>query len=95
MTDLGLAPCLDLLVVDVEGMEDEVFAGFSLEKWKPKAIIVELADLHPDLKTTRRADHNIGRRIKDAGYDIIYKDHINTFFVQTGLWERRLESAEF
>jgi FkbM family methyltransferase len=32
----------ELLVVDVEGMEWEVFRNFDIKKWKPKAILVEL-----------------------------------------------------
>ena len=36
----------DLLVVDVEGKEDEVFYSFNFKEWKPKMIIVELVDDH-------------------------------------------------
>ena len=36
----------EVLVVDVEGMEWEVFRGFDIEKWRPQAILVES---HQDL----------------------------------------------
>lgn len=32
---------LDLLTIDVEGYENEVLAGFSIERWRPTYIIVE------------------------------------------------------
>jgi len=34
-------PRLDLLTVDVENWEREVMAGFSVERWKPKVIVLE------------------------------------------------------
>ncbi len=52
----------DLLSVDVEGYESEVFGGFDLERWMPGLMIVELADLHPDLTTTRAKDAELSRR---------------------------------
>ena len=36
----------DVLVVDVEGKEPEVFETFELDEWKPKMLIVELEDEH-------------------------------------------------
>ncbi len=75
-------PCeFDLLVIDVEGHEQEVFAGFDLDSWRPQMMIVELADIHPDLDTTRSSDAALRGTIQDAGYDIVYKDFVNTIFV--------------
>lgn len=34
-------PRLDYLTMDVEGYEDEVFQGFTIERWKPKVIVAE------------------------------------------------------
>jgi len=34
-------PRLDFLTVDVEGWEDEVMAGFTVERWKPEIIVLE------------------------------------------------------
>jgi hypothetical protein len=42
-------PCgFELLVADVEGREPEVFAEFDLARWKPKILIVQLQDYHPE-----------------------------------------------
>jgi len=82
LAERGIEPGFDVIVVDVEGFEAEVFAGFSIERWRPRMLIVELADTHPDLVTTRGSDAVLSRSITSAGYDIVYKDSINTMFVR-------------
>ncbi len=80
LTDQNVAPGFDVMVVDTEGYESEVMAGFALEQWRPKLMIIELADFHPDIRHRRDEDRAIGDRILGAGYGIIYKDAINTVF---------------
>lgn len=72
---------IDVLIVDVEGFEGEVFAGFSLDRWRPTMLIAELTDTHPDLDVTRSQDARLIRDIIATGYSIVYKDAINTVFV--------------
>src|ERR1700730_3391604 len=38
----------EVLVIDVEGGEESVFNSFDLADWRPKMLIVELVDEHPD-----------------------------------------------
>jgi FkbM family methyltransferase len=76
-----VCPGFELLVVDVEGFEADVFAAFDLARWRPLMMIVELADTHPDLQNTAAADAQLSRSIEANGYRIVYKDHINTVFV--------------
>lgn len=74
----------DLLVVDVEGDEVDVFNSFSLNYWKPRMLIVELEDLYPIFKnyTKHREQHgNLRARIQDSGYSTVYRNCINTVFV--------------
>lgn len=78
----GVNPNFEVLIVDVEGQESEVFAGFDLAYWKPKMMIVELVDTHPDLKSTRGEDARLSRKIIDCGYGIVFKDSINTIFIE-------------
>jgi hypothetical protein len=61
----------DLLVIDVEGAERQVFASFDLEKWMPKTLLVELEDEHPDFLDNQRVVRDAGMirsRIEAAGY---------------------------
>ena len=79
--EAGAPVGLDLLVVDVEGGESAVFEGFDLDRWRPKMMIVELSDAHPDLTTTRASDARLCQSIVESGYRILYKDMVNTIFV--------------
>jgi FkbM family methyltransferase len=84
LTSISASLGFDLLVVDVEGLEEKVFLGFSLKKWKPKMIIVELNDYHdsfsghPNLQDSSR---RVRKLIIDHGYMQTYCDEINTIFV--------------
>ena len=75
----------DVLVVDDEGKEAEVFETFELDDWKPKMLIVELEDEHPSFqKYEDLVDRikNLREYILNKGYVEIFKDHINTVFVR-------------
>ena len=76
---------IDVLIVDVEGAEASVFAGFSVERWAPRMIIVELCHTHPDLHVTAASDADLQRSIEAAGYAVVYKDAINTVLVSNHL----------
>lgn len=80
----------EVLVVDVEGFESAVFGGFTLDRWQPQMLIVELADLHPDLQLMSSQDAELGDSILSHGYRIVYKDHINTVYVRQDLWNERV-----
>lgn len=74
----------ELLVVDTEGYEREVFNGFSLIEYRPKMIIVELCDMHnsfnayADLQQNAKETRN---HIEENNYIPVYIDAINTVFV--------------
>jgi FkbM family methyltransferase len=87
LIDEGFAPGFDLLVVDVEGREQAVFSAFDLDEWRPKMLIVELGDIHPDLTTSRTSDYRLGRSLTASGYDVIYKDSINTVLARRDIAE--------
>lgn len=82
-----IPPKFDLLVVDVEGMEASVFAGFDISRWQPKMLIVELCDNHPDLHGTAKTDRSLYISILESGYRAVYKDSINTVFVSAEAWD--------
>jgi FkbM family methyltransferase len=88
LEESGFAPNFDVLIVDVEGFEDGVFAGFEINHWKPKLILVELLDTHPDVRATSRSDALLGAAICEAGYRIVFKDSINTMFARNEVWAR-------
>lgn len=77
----------DVLVIDVEGHELSVLKGFSLEIYRPKMIIIEIEDEHPDMQHLEeypdllQRHKEIRSRIENVGYKIIYKDHINSIYI--------------
>lgn len=74
----------DLLVVDVEGYEFEVFKSFDLTHWKPRVMIVEIEDNHPSFQKFPgfvQECRALRDHIKNHGYEEYYVDEINTVFV--------------
>jgi len=83
LRDCKIPDGFELLVVDVEGGEPDVFAGFDLARWKPKMLIVELGDRHPDfmeIESIREPMAQLRRDILRVGYTEVYVDAINTVF---------------
>jgi len=73
----------DMLVVDVEGFEENVFSGFDLHAWQPKLVVVELCDVHPDFSENTalvESAKRVRQMILAAGYQEVYQDQINTVF---------------
>lgn len=84
MERLEVPKNFDLLVVDVEGKESEIFQTFELSEWKPKMIIVELEDEHPTFQKYPDFVEKVRQLrsyILDQGYTQIYKNKWNTVFV--------------
>lgn len=78
--DSLVAHQFDLLVIDVEEAEIEVLRGFTIEKYQPKMVIIELHEkqgTNPDQKgwQTPWVDNYM------KGYRKIYADSINTIYV--------------
>ena len=62
----------DVLVIDTEGTELDVLKGFSIDKWKPKMMIIELHEIDVIEVNKLMEKHN---------YKKIHEDSINTIFV--------------
>jgi FkbM family methyltransferase len=86
MTKAQTPKNFDLLVVDVEGSEPEVFRSFDLDVWQPRMMIVELEDEHQSFQTYIDIVNPIKElraKIVSSGYKELYKDQINTIFIRT------------
>lgn len=84
MNKLEVPNNFDLLVVDVEGKESEIFQTFDLLEWKPKMMIVELEDDHESFQIYPDYVENIRKLrtyIIDSGYEEVSKNRWNTVFV--------------
>ena len=81
----GVPPGFELLVVDVEGHEEQVFDSFDLAAWRPRALIVELGDL--ELATPAPSDPRwrVHQRLIEHAYHVVYQDNINTIYAAAGV----------
>jgi FkbM family methyltransferase len=80
----AVPPGFELLVVDVEGYEPAVFAGFDLARWRPTMLVVELCDGGSNMDGFPElvAEHTAVRAaLAAAGYDAIHVDPVNSVFV--------------
>jgi len=82
----------DLLVVDVEGNEENVFNEFDLEYWNPQMMIIELIDNHHSFQ--KYSDHvesnkNLRSKILSFDYIEVYRDEINTIFIKKDLYIKK------
>jgi hypothetical protein len=83
LDEAGLAPGFELLVVDVDGGEDAVFAGFDLARWQPRFLLVELIEDAPSFSGQRAligTARSVRAHIAHAGYSQIYRDPVNSLF---------------
>lgn len=72
-------PGFELLIIDVEGAELDVLAGFSVNRYRPKLVIIEAHERLRDKVLSKKAI-GINRYFKRAGYSKIYSDHINNVY---------------
>jgi len=83
LAEQGIAPGFDLLVVDVEGMEEQVFRSFDVERWRPRCMIIELHDgsgVRASGDQSIAAAARLRAAIRDRGYEEVYRDQANTVF---------------
>jgi FkbM family methyltransferase len=86
LAEAGLTPGFDLLVVDVDGSEEAVFAGFDMVRWQPRFLLIELIEDSPSFagQTALIAG---ARHVRELIARHGYVDVINTIFAQPG-WLR-------
>tara|TARA_B110000261_G_C12937212_1_gene298940 strand:+ start:56 stop:733 length:678 start_codon:yes stop_codon:yes gene_type:complete len=82
-----ISPDFDVFILDVEGYEEEVLKGFSLDYYKPKIIVIEIPDEHPDFKHN---SHFISKckRIREtlnSNYKLVFKDIVDNVYIRNDI----------
>lgn len=80
----NISPNFDLLVVDVEGSEYDVYESFDLNFWKPKMMIVEIEENHDSFKNHFEYLEKCAimrQKFLNIGYVEIHRDATNTIFL--------------
>ncbi len=76
---------VELMVIDVEGHELPIVEALMASPWRPKVLIVELVDNHPDFDafSTLKGNALKARKLIVAnGYQPVYADQVNTIFAE-------------
>jgi hypothetical protein len=80
-----IAPgAVDVMVIDVEGLEWPILQGFALATFRPKLVIVEIQEKQARFIDNARVQRDaaaIEAYFADAGYSIFYRDVVNTIFI--------------
>jgi FkbM family methyltransferase len=79
----------DVFVLDVEGFEENVLKGFSIETYKPQIIIIEIADQHESFIYNAALMQKF-KRLRDYfklnGYDLLVNDIVDNVYVRNDLY---------
>lgn len=82
---------IDLLVLDVEGYEEHVLKGFSIDKYPPKIFIIEIADQHKDFihnsKMMNRYS-SLRKYFKDNNYVLLVNDIVDNVYVHMDTYNK-------
>jgi FkbM family methyltransferase len=73
----------NLMVVDVEGSEETIITSLLSSEWRPRVLIIELCDVHPDFASNAELVGSHARvrgSVVSAGYREHFIDPINTIF---------------
>ena len=65
------SPGFDFISIDIEGHEMEMFRGFSLQKWRPKLVLLE----------DHVINHEKHNHMTRNGYQLIMRTGINSWYV--------------
>jgi len=75
---------IDILVLDVEGYEENVLKGFTIEKYKPSIFIIEIADQHPDFITNdimMKKYQFLREYFKTNNYTLLVNDVVDNVYI--------------
>lgn len=79
---------IDLLVIDVEGLEWPILKHFPVAAWRPHVVVIEIQELQARYRQNARVQADAAALFdyfREAGYAILYKDVVNTVFVHRDL----------
>lgn len=86
----GIDINFDLFVLDVEGFEENVLKGFSIEKYKPKIIIIEISDQHFSFVNNLEIMNKF-KRLRDYftlhEYKLLVNDIVDNVYVRKDLFD--------
>jgi FkbM family methyltransferase len=80
LTEAGVAR-IDFISIDVEGHEMSVLRGFSIERWKPRIVIIE--------DNSNLSDSSVLHFMEQHSYLRFYRTGVNDWYAAPGEWKLR------
>ena len=77
----------DLFILDVEGYEERVLHGFSLQKYKPKMVIIEIPDQFKDYTPHSNLMQKFARlrKVFEDSYTLLVNDVVDNVYIRNDL----------
>lgn len=80
---------IDMLVIDVEGYEENVLKGFSIHKYNPTMIIIEICDQHPDfINNNKMMDKykKLRQYFLENNYKLLVNDIVDNVYIRNDIY---------
>jgi FkbM family methyltransferase len=80
---------IDILVLDVEGYEENVLKGFSIENYNPVVFIIEIADQHSDFINNdimMKKYKNLREYLKINNYTLLVNDVVDNVYIHNNTY---------
>lgn len=90
MLDINNITNIDVLVIDVEGYEENVLKGFTIKKYNPVMVIIEISDQHPDFidKTHILEQYkNLREYFEINNYKLLVNDIVDNVYVRGDIYK--------
>ena len=82
---------IDLLVLDVEGFEENVLNGFTIEKYMPTIFIIEIGDMHQDfLHNNVLMDKfkRLRKYFEEKNYVLLINDIVDNIYLPKAIYDQ-------
>lgn len=76
---------IDVMVIDVEGFEEQVLSGFSIETFSPTIIVIEISDQHPSFVHKQEIMERFSRLrtyFEKNCYNLVVNDIVDNVYVK-------------
>jgi|UniRef100_A0A6C0IML3 FkbM family methyltransferase len=80
---------IDVVVVDVEGYEEKVLSGFSIEDYSPKILIIEIGDQYEEFiknENIREKFKRLRKYFKEKNYSLLVNDIVDNVYVRNDIY---------
>jgi hypothetical protein len=74
---------IGVLSVDVEGEEFSVWESLDIAEFRPRIMIWELQEFSEGGPSFKEKWNKVRKDINNSGYSTVYRDRINTVFIDT------------